>query len=88
MSHPLFFEINLKLDQLLTSLNELKVGSKSFLTLSEAAIFLGISKSTLYKHTSAGEIPYNKPNGKIILFRREDLETWINRMRIPARTEF
>ena len=57
---------------------------KEYLTVSEASYFLGISKSTIYKLTSAGELPFYKPHGKIILFKRSDLENWITANRIPS----
>jgi excisionase family DNA binding protein len=84
MSHPLLNQINAKLDELLLAIQELKSGSKTFMNVQEAAAFLGVSKSTLYKYTSSGEIAYSKPNGKIILFNRADLENWIGKMHIPS----
>jgi excisionase family DNA binding protein len=50
---------------------------KSFLTFSEAAEFLGIAKSTLYKFTASNMIPFSKPNGKIIYFSKKQLEDWV-----------
>ena len=38
--------------------------AKEILTLEEAARFLGMAKSTLYKLTHEQAIPYYKPNGK------------------------
>lgn len=40
---------------------------KDVLTLEEASLYTGISRNTLYKLTSAHEIPYYKPHGKLIL---------------------
>ena len=50
---------------------------KAFLTFSEAAEFLGIAKSTLYKFTASNMIPFSKPNGKIIYFSKKQLEDWV-----------
>jgi excisionase family DNA binding protein len=50
---------------------------KKILNLEEASRFLGISKSDLYKRTSANQIPFFKPSGKLIFFQREDLENWM-----------
>lgn len=47
-----------------------------FLTSKEAADFLLISKSTLYKLTSSKEIKFYKPKGKIF-FKKEDLINYI-----------
>lgn len=46
------------------------------LTLAEAAIFLGLKKSYIYKLTSTRQIPYIKYGGRLILFDRAALETW------------
>ena len=51
--------------------------SNRFLTLPEAANFLRLSKSTLYKLTHMRLIPFVKPNNGRILFDIGDLEKWI-----------
>ena len=51
---------------------------KEVLTLEEAAFYLHISKSHLYKLTSKKKsFHINKPNGKLIYFKRTDLDTWL-----------
>ena len=47
------------------------------LNADQAAEFLHIAKQTLYSMTSRRKIPFYK-NGKKILFRRGDLEEWLN----------
>lgn len=47
--------------------------NKEILTAEETADFLGISKNYLYKLTHRHEIPYYRPNGKLIYFERADL---------------
>lgn len=47
------------------------------LNLEEACQLLGYKKSYVYKLTSAGIIPYSKPNGKNLFFCREKLENWM-----------
>ena len=49
---------------------------KEFFGLEEAAIFLGLSKSTIYRLTSANEIPHIKKGGKI-WFERTVLIAWL-----------
>ena len=51
--------------------------TKEILTIEEAAEFLSVSKSYLYKQTSAQRIPHYKPTGKRCYFRRSELEEWI-----------
>ena len=41
---------------------------KSVLTIDEAAEYMGLKKSYLYKLTSERRIPHFKPNGKKIYF--------------------
>jgi len=78
-----------KLDQLIDLLQKTELHEqKSLLSIDEAASYLGITTSTLYKHTSAGNIAHFKPNGKLILFKKEDLNAWVDARRIPANSEF
>lgn len=55
-----------------------------FLTLEEAANFLSISNSALYKKTSNKEIPYYVPGGKKIYFKKADLENWILKSKVNS----
>jgi len=47
------------------------------LNLDQACEYLGYKKSYVWKLTSAGIIPYSKPNGKKLFFDREKLEEWM-----------
>ena len=51
--------------------------SKRVLTFEEGCTYLGYAKSYVYKLTSAGVLPFSKPNGKSIFFDREKLEAWM-----------
>lgn len=53
--------------------------SKTVLTFKEACQYLGVSASFLYKQTSAREIVHSCPNGKMLYFKREDLDLWMQR---------
>lgn len=68
-------------------LESLLITNKSVLTLEEASIYTGISKSWLYKLTSTGVIPHSKPNGKLIYFDRSELENWMLQNRNVTTTE-
>lgn len=61
--------------------------TKEVLTSTEAAKYLGISKSNLYKLTMQKIIPYYKPMGKICYFNRQELETWLQRNRVSTADE-
>lgn len=60
---------------------------KPVLTFEEACIYCGMSSSSMYKHTSANRIPYYKPEGKLIYFKREELDEWMLRNRQSTQEE-
>lgn len=61
--------------------------TKEVLTSEEAARYMGISKSYLYKLTMRREIPYYKPLGKMCYFNRVELEQWLQSVRCATETE-
>ena len=70
--------------QQLARIERLLAGQKATLTLEEASAYSGISKSYLYKLTSAGSIPHYKPEGKTIYFDREELDGHLKRNRVKT----
>lgn len=50
---------------------------KEVLNFNEAAIYLEVSHSHLYKMTSTSVVPCHKPNGKKIYFSRKELDSWL-----------
>ncbi|QOJ27950.1 MAG: helix-turn-helix domain-containing protein [Ignavibacteriales bacterium] len=60
---------------------------EGYLGAEEAAEFLNISKSHLYKLTFKNRIPYYKPGGKLIYFKREELSEWVKRGRVKTLEE-
>lgn len=51
---------------------------KEVLSFEEARIYLdNISSSYLYKLTSARKIPHYCPTGKLIYFKRSELDAWV-----------
>ena len=54
------------------------------LTFDEAAKYLGLSKSYLYKLTCSNKIPHYKPQGKRLYFAKSELDTWL--FRNPVKT--
>lgn len=63
--------------QRLEQLESIYLNQKTVLNLEEAAKFLSLSKSYLYKLTYRGIISHYKPNGKNIYFNRQELENWL-----------
>lgn len=60
---------------------------KEVLTSVEAARYLGISKSYLYKLTMGQKIPHYKPMGKLCYFNRLELEQWLQSNRVATDDE-
>ena len=61
--------------------------AKEVLTLEEAALFMGISKSSLYKMTHLHELPFFRPNGKLIYFEKAELLKWMRQNRNMSEAE-
>lgn len=76
-----------KLERLEALIKKQYVLSKDILTLGEAAEYMQLSKSALYKLTSSKKIPYYVPGGKIIYFRRIELDDWLVFNRIASTEE-
>lgn len=73
-----------RLDRIEKLLLEQTVLKKEVLSLPEASIYTGFSKSHLYKLTSAKKIPHYKPSEKHISFKRLELDEW--QLRNPQKT--
>lgn len=61
--------------------------TKEVLTTDEAAKYLGVSKSYLYKLTMQQKIPHYKPLGKMCYFNRVELEQWLQTNRVSTDEE-
>jgi excisionase family DNA binding protein len=76
-----------KLSEIASKLDEQNILQKTVLNLSEAAKYLDISESHLYKLTSSRQIPHFCPQGKKLYFRRDELDTWLQRNRQSSTDE-
>ena len=88
------FSIVSKMDEILLRLDRLEklmlaqaASKKEVLNLQEASVFLELSPSHLYKMTSVRAIPFYKPNGKKVYFRRAELESWLLRNKSQSTEE-
>jgi excisionase family DNA binding protein len=77
----LLFERLDRLERLLTT-------NKEVLTFEETCDYTGISRSFLYKLTASGNIPYSKPNGKLIFFEKRKLNDWLLQNSRTPKSEF
>ena len=82
-----FFKMETKksIEERIEELENLIYLSKNVLSFEESSRFLNLSKSYLYKLTSAGVIPHYKPQGKMIYFEKTALEEWLRQN--PVKTQ-
>lgn len=66
---------------------KMSLNTKEVLTSDEAASYMGVSKSYLYKLTMEKKIPHYKPMGKMVYFNRQELEYWLQANRVATDEE-
>lgn len=71
----------------LERVKNLVYAAKEVLNLEEAAIFLGISKSSLYKMTHNQVVPFYKPNNKMVYFEKSELLKWLRQNPVASQTQ-
>ena len=67
-------------------LQEVQGSPKEVLTSDEAAAYLGISKSALYKLTMSKKIPFYK-SAKLCYFDRQEIIDWMKANRVATQEE-
>lgn len=70
-----------KLNEIANKLDEQNLLQKTVLNFNEACKYLNVSSSHLYKLTSTKHIPHYCPQGKKLYFKREELDSWLQRNR-------
>ena len=63
------------------------LATKNVLNMDDVVLLTGLSKSHIYKLTYKKEIPYYKPNGKLIYFDRQEVEMWMKQNRVNSFAE-
>jgi excisionase family DNA binding protein len=58
-----------------------------FMNPEQAATYLSVSLPFIYKLSSTHRLPFYKPGGKKIYFKRSDLDNYITQKRIASREE-
>ena len=66
---------------------KMSLNTKEVLTTDEAASYMGVSKSYLYKLTMEKRIPHYKPMGKMCFFNRKEMEMWLQANRVATDEE-
>ena len=62
------------------------IASKEVLDLDEAITYTGCARSTLYRLTSAKEIPHYKL-GQALRFKKSELDDWLTRNKVATNRE-
>ena len=65
----------------------LKEQSVIIMKVEKTSEYLNISRSQMYKLTSLNLIPYYKPNGKIIYFKKSEIDEWVLKNRNMTKDE-
>lgn len=60
--------------------------TKKWLTVEEAADYLGLKKSTIYAYIHERKLPYYK-RGHVVRFKVEELDAWIEASRVESLQE-
>ena len=79
--------INKSIEQRIEELEALVYATKNVLSFDEASKYLNLSKSYLYKLTSAQQIPHYKPQGKMIYFEKDALDAWLRQNPVKTQTQ-
>ena len=74
------------LQEIKNLLQEVQGSPKEVLTSDEAAAYLGISKSALYKLTMGRKIPFYK-SAKLCYFDRQEIIAWMKSHRVATQAE-
>lgn len=81
-------ELQIEIKQQLAEIKALTLlAAKDMLTMDDAVLYTGLGKSYLYVLTCKNKIPYYKPNGKNIYFKKSELNDWLQRGRVNSVTE-
>ena len=63
------------------------LNTKELFSVDDATQYLQISKSCLHKMTSNKEIPFYKPGGKKIYFKKSELDVWVFNSKVTSNDE-
>lgn len=60
---------------------------KTILTVDELIDYTGFKRSYIYKLVHLNEIPYSKPQGKILFFDREEIDHWLRQNKSQSKAQ-
>ncbi|HEK2071158.1 helix-turn-helix domain-containing protein [Vibrio cholerae] len=68
-----------QLAEMFENIRSLKAMTKEVMTINECAQYTGLSVSYIYKLTHRKLIPFFKPMGKRVYFKRTEIDQWLLR---------
>ena len=78
-------EIETKIMQQLAEIKALTLlAAKEMLTIDDAVLYTWLGKPSFYVLTCKKKIPFYKPNGKNIYFKKSELNDWLQRNRVAS----
>jgi len=75
---------SIKKQNKIETLSERQNSDNEYLNSTQAAKYIFVSPSTLFKMTHYRKISFTKPGGKCLRFRRSDLDKWLESNRFPS----
>ncbi|ENI8049709.1 helix-turn-helix domain-containing protein [Vibrio cholerae] len=69
------------------SKSNLPPSDKEYLTVNEAAAYVGAKRSYIYRLTHEKRVSFTKPGGNRVLIKRSDLQAWLEKNRVKSQDE-
>ena len=63
------------------------LSKKDIFNLQEACKYTGLSESFFYKLTSDNKIPFSRPSGKLIFFKKSDVDAFLSKGYVMSREQ-
>lgn len=73
--------------QSVATMPQMATGSKDFLSAREAADYIGAKLNYFYKLTSKHKLPMYNPTGRKLLFKKSELQAWVEKSRVSTDDE-
>lgn len=61
--------------------------AKTILTVDDLIDYTGFKRSYIYKLVHLNEIPFSKPQGKLLFFDRIEIDQWLRRNKSESRAQ-
>ena len=83
----MIYDIETEVKEIKKLLQINNLNTKEIFSVDDAIKYLQISKSCLFKMTSNKEIPFYKPGGKKIYFKKSELDEWVFNGKVTSNDE-